>query len=120
MIGRRTPARTRLPGFRFTVQPPPLPEVLPRMDVAGFRALRRRATLLSRGLVGPLNEPAWHMPGRLSIDLALVGPDDVRPGDLLRMSFGDDLTLLLTVQSVGLPDSESSPPVARTRGTVTT
>ena len=33
-----TAARTirRLPGFRFEAQPPPLDEVLPRMDVAAF------------------------------------------------------------------------------------
>ena len=26
----------RLPGFRFETQAPPLPEVLPRMDIAVF------------------------------------------------------------------------------------
>src|SRR5688572_21597817 len=48
MIGRRTSVRTRLPGFRFTVQPPPLPEVLPRMDVAIF---------IGFAAAGPLNLP---------------------------------------------------------------
>ena len=31
-----TVAARRLPGIRFEAQPPPSPDVLPRMDVAGF------------------------------------------------------------------------------------
>jgi hypothetical protein len=220
MIARRTNTRARLPGFSFTAQPPPLPEVLPRMDVAifvGFAAsgplnlpiavedatqfaaifgedaplawdtergeqsyaylapavraffrngsrrcwvvrvagegaatnefpipgmlrldaagalapafaqarsagswsdaLRVSATLLSRRLIGPLNMPDWRAPaGERPIDLALIGPDDVRAGDLLRLSFGEDLALLLAVQSVAPIEMPGSPPAGRTRG----
>jgi len=37
MSSERAP---RLPGFRFETQAPPLPEVLPRMDIAAFVGLR--------------------------------------------------------------------------------
>lgn len=42
------PVQRRLAGFRFEVQPPPLPETLPRMDIAAF---------VGFAAAGPLDEP---------------------------------------------------------------